>query len=308
MEENQELIKSNNILPTQQYLQECFDYNEEVGQLLWKHRPLHHFDSVDRYLKWNNSHPGKIAYKIRKNRKTVETYIEGIDYLTRKIIWKLIYGEDVDRIININKDVLDNRIINLSKPLIEEKKESKDLKKRELPTQEYLLECFRYDLVTGLLYWKERPLHHFDGNKRIMKSFNSRFKNKLVGVISKEGYLKTGIGDIKFYNHRIIWKLIYGTDPVNIIDHINGNKLDNRIENLREATKSENNRNRNILDKYNKSGHRGVYFDKVRLKRVAQITVNNKTIFLGRFNSIEEAIEARGEANEKYFGDFIGLS
>jgi hypothetical protein len=51
MEENQELIKSNNILPTQKYLQECFDYNEEVGQLLWKHRPLHHFDSVDRYLK-----------------------------------------------------------------------------------------------------------------------------------------------------------------------------------------------------------------------------------------------------------------
>ena len=123
---------------------------------------------------------------------------------------------------------LNLRIINLSKPLIEEKKESKDLKKRELPTQEYLLECFRYDLVTGLLYWKERPLHQFDGNKRIMKSFNSRFKNKLVGVISKEGYLKTGIGDIKFYNHRIIWKLIYGTDPVNIIDHINGNKLDNR--------------------------------------------------------------------------------
>lgn len=99
-------------------------------------------------------------------------------------------------------------------------------------------------------------------------------------------------------------RLILDIDDLNIIiDHINHNGLDNRKDNLRICTTAQNIRNCNI-PKNNKSGYKGVYFDNNRQKWVAQITIKNKTISLGRYDSIEKAIEARLYGEREYYEGF----
>lgn len=89
-----------------------------------------------------------------------------------------------------------------------------------------------------------------------------------------------------------------------VIDHINHNTLDNRKSNLRICTIQQNNMNKKIA-KNNSSGYSGVYFDKRRQKWCAYIGVDNQIISLGFcFNNIKEAINARKEAEMKYFGEF----
>lgn len=88
-----------------------------------------------------------------------------------------------------------------------------------------------------------------------------------------------------------------------VIDHINRNPLDNRLDNLRACTHQENLFNRNV-PKHNTSGVVGVSLFKRTGKYTARIGVDNKTIYLGCFDTIEEAMEARRDAEEKYFGEF----
>lgn len=101
--------------------------------------------------------------------------------------------------------------------------------------------------------------------------------------------------------HRFILNL--NKDNLEIVDHINGNTLDNRKENLRLCTNQENIRNCKV-PKNNKSGHKGVYWCESRNKWSAQITIDNKTIALGRFDNIEDAIKCRNEASLKHYGEF----
>ncbi len=87
------------------------------------------------------------------------------------------------------------------------------------------------------------------------------------------------------------------------IDHINGNVFDNRKSNLRPATKSQNGMNRG-LQINNTVGVTGVYWHKKNNKWVAYITINRKNIYIGSFSILEDAVKARKEAEEKYFGEF----
>lgn len=101
-----------------------------------------------------------------------------------------------------------------------------------------------------------------------------------------------------------IHRLIMGvTDKNIVIDHINHNGLDNRKSNLRICTSGQNTCNC-LTSKNNKSGHKGVYWSKERKKWCAQISINNKTKGLGRYDTIEEAIEAREKAAKEYYGEF----
>lgn len=99
-------------------------------------------------------------------------------------------------------------------------------------------------------------------------------------------------------------RLIMNTPKGMVTDHIDGNTLDNRRVNLRACTNKENVRNRVSLDKRNKSGVTGVSFKKSNGKWVGNIMVDKKQIHLGLFENIEKAIEARREAEIKYFGAF----
>jgi hypothetical protein len=95
--------------------------------------------------------------------------------------------------------------------------------------------------------------------------------------------------------HRVAWFYVHGSWPTQLIDHKNQNKLDNRIDNLREATISQNRQN---MTKYksNTSGHKGVHWQKAARKWHAQISVDKKKHHLGLFDKLEDAAAAYANA------------
>ena len=119
-------------------------------------------------------------------------------------------------------------------------------------------------------------------------------------MINDNGYVVTRINKNFVFMHRFILNL---TDKDVVVDHIYHNKTDNRKSQLRTCSNTENSRNATI-GKNNKSGVVGVYFNKEKGKWEATIKVNRKTIYLGRFENIEDAVKCRLEAQDKYFGDF----
>lgn len=146
-----------------------------------------------------------------------------------------------------------------------------------------------YDPNTGLIRW-------------IAKG-KGMIKKKAAGTTLHSGYLGICIGPKRWQAHRIAWALHHGEWPKDQIDHINGVKTDNRICNLREATNSQNGKNLG-LSKANKSGVKGVSFETYTQRWKASIKVENKTISLGRFNSIENAAIARKLAEQHYFKEW----
>lgn len=112
-----------------------------------------------------------------------------------------------------------------------------------------------------------------------------------------KGYILVRVNNRLMSAHRIIWMLVYGEYPSEI-DHIDGDRSNNRIENLRSVNRSGNNQNRGI-QKNNISGVTGVRFDQERSKWSAQIQVNKKIKHLGRFKTMEEAAAAYAEAKAK---------
>lgn len=106
--------------------------------------------------------------------------------------------------------------------------------------------------------------------------------------------------------HREIFRMKYGVEP-KYIDHINGDKLDNRIENLRECSCSQNVAN-SFKRNNNNSGYKGVYFEKESGKYKAQIHYHGKVINLGRFLVKEEAAMAYDEAAKIVYGEFANVN
>lgn len=117
----------------------------------------------------------------------------------------------------------------------------------------------------------------------------------------QHGYIMVSIGFSTFFAHRLAWFYTYGIWPKECLDHINRNKLDNRISNLREATHAENMRNVNIR-KHSKSGIKGVRF--IKGKWQARIVLDRVQQHLGVFNTAEEASAAYVAASRKMFKEF----
>jgi hypothetical protein len=163
--------------------------------------------------------------------------------------------------------------------------------KQALLTQELLKEKLHYDKDTGIFTWTDSKLN------------SASMRNKEAGCISKSGYRSIAMRfDGKFtnfYAHRLAWLYEYGEFPKLQVDHINQNKLDNRINNLREVTHRENRRNLPML-KTNKTGFCGVSFHKTRKKYQANIMVDNRQKHLGYFENPEDAAKAVKEAKEHY--------
>jgi hypothetical protein len=102
--------------------------------------------------------------------------------------------------------------------------------------------------------------------------------------------------------HRVIWKLHTGNEPGAHLDHIDGDKLNNRIENLREVSAEENARNK-PKPKNNRSGFKGVCWEQGRGWK-AYITAGGRQIKIGRFKRLEDAVAARHAAAERLHGEF----
>lgn len=124
----------------------------------------------------------------------------------------------------------------------------------------------------------------------------SRFGRK-IGYL-QSGYVVVTLKGRQYLAHRLIWFLQFGYFPAQL-DHINGNRRDNRLINLREVSVAENNRNM-CRRKDNASGCTGVDFERGVQKWRAQIAVRGKDICLGRFNDFADAVTARKAAERQY--------
>ncbi len=145
---------------------------------------------------------------------------------------------------------------------------------------------FEYDSETGKVFWKN------------VRSFRLKIGQE-AGSKKPDGYIIISVNRCMYKAHQIVWLLHNKRLPIYEIDHIDGNPSNNRLENLRDVPRNVNHKNQSLRST-NTSGYNGVSWSKHRQKWVARITVNNKVMPLGRFKTIEEAIEIRKRADEKF--------
>ena len=161
-------------------------------------------------------------------------------------------------------------------------------------TQARLREVLRYEHDTGLFF---------------RKSEHKRWASKPCGCRkvgpkgNGGGYVVILVDGISYRAHRLAWLYMHGRWPNGDVDHIDGNRADNRIANLREATRTQNNCNAS-LRRNNKSGVTGVSWVRQRLKWTARVYVGNSGVYLGVFNTFDEAVTARKAAADKYYREF----
>jgi hypothetical protein len=166
---------------------------------------------------------------------------------------------------------------------------------------ESLRECLEYDPKTGRLTWKERPRSHF-GSDRNWKSWNKRYAHTVAGSKNRGGYQLVTLNNRHHKSHRVAWALHYGGWPQHTIDHLNRDKSDDRISNLRDVEHHINHRNMPTQPN-NTSGFPGVYYDSGRGAWCAAIWVKGKDFFIGRFQTKAEAVAARMGAEKVAWAD-----
>jgi hypothetical protein len=164
---------------------------------------------------------------------------------------------------------------------------------KDPPSIEYLRERLRYEPETGKLFWRE--------HKSMPQSWNTRWGGKeALAALHTKGYLHGVFGGKGLKSHRVIWAIEHGFWPVHQIDHIDGNRSNNRIENLRDVIQSVNMRNAKKQIN-NASGFVGVRFVKDIKRWQARINIDKKNApHLGYFDNIEDAIAARQEVSQKH--------
>lgn len=156
-------------------------------------------------------------------------------------------------------------------------------KPKQYPSQKELLELFFYDRDTGKLFWRTSKAN------KTRAGTEARSK-------AKDGYLRVTIHHKTYQVHRIVWIILHGEIPEGkLIDHLDGNRENNKPDNLRLVDDSENGRNRGKRSD-NTSGITGVYFNKQRNNwRVQVYNENHKKIMLGSYKTLEEAKKVRDE-------------
>jgi hypothetical protein len=152
-------------------------------------------------------------------------------------------------------------------------------------TQEELKEILDFDPATGVFRWRI--------------SHSGVRLGKIAGSKTSSGYYRVKIKYQAYPVHRLAWLYVYGKWPADQIDHIDGDKLNNRIANLRECTQAENLQNL-APSKLNTSGYTGVRYAPRQKKWKATIKVNTKGIHLGYFETKESAYEAYLKAKREH--------
>ena len=142
-----------------------------------------------------------------------------------------------------------------------------------------LRERLQYDPETGALTWRVRP------NGRVPA-------NTQAGCVADTGYRVVRIDGRQWKAHRLAWVLAHGSEPAGDIDHIDGDRLNNRLSNLREANDSENGQNRRRANRNSASGLLGVVAPTGRAVFHASIRVSGKKIHLGSYLTAQDAHSA----------------
>lgn len=146
-------------------------------------------------------------------------------------------------------------------------------------TKQYLQDILEYDALTGVFTWK------------------SRRPNKQAGTISRKGYRRITIDHVQHYAHRLAWIITHGSlDPSLSIDHIDGDKQNNAIDNLRLATPSQ--------QLMNQAQVRGIKLEKRTNRWTAGLTIKGDYIHLGTFDCPLLARLSYEDARQQHFGSF----
>ena len=151
-----------------------------------------------------------------------------------------------------------------------------------------LLELLDYNPETGVFKWK------------IAISRGIKV-GQIAGVLSPQGYIRIGIGGTQHYAHRLAWFYVY-KEWITQLDHIDRDRSNNAIANLRPATASQNQGNRTVD---NITGFKGV--TRKGNRYIAQITINYQTTYLGSFDTPEQAAEEYKKAALAHFGEFTNV-
>lgn len=172
---------------------------------------------------------------------------------------------------------------------------------KDLPEKSDLLQLLRYEPDTGKLFWRERDVSLFPAKAALRsialcRLWNARYAYQEAFTSLNDGYRHGSIMGSNYKAHRVIWRMVTGCAP-DQIDHINGNRADNRIENLRDVSLPENARNRQ-LPVNNTSGVIGVYFwKKGEIEYwVAQVGEKQSKYF----QTFDDAVAARKAAEIEY--------
>jgi hypothetical protein len=151
---------------------------------------------------------------------------------------------------------------------------------------------------------KLKETYSYDPESGELERISGRLAGPINRRFSSRGYLVACFNQRMQFVHRLAWELHYGSPPSGQIDHVNGDKLDNRIENLRIATPLENGRNKRMNS--TKVGAKGVF--RARHRWRAHIYVVGKCVELGCFDTQDEAAHAYNRAAVRHFGDFACLN
>jgi hypothetical protein len=163
-------------------------------------------------------------------------------------------------------------------------------------------EVFSYDPETGRLIFRAR-----DPDAGYNHGWNKRCAGKPAGKIDTRGYYQVRVDGVQVLAHRIVWLLHHGAMPDGWLDHINGDSRDNRIENLRPASPSENAHNKKIRSD-SLTGIKGVSFVKRTGLWTARIQKEGRRFSLGYFTSADQAAAAYRTAAMSLHGDFARVA
>jgi hypothetical protein len=146
-----------------------------------------------------------------------------------------------------------------------------------------------YDSESGQFFFKKRERHLFK-TQRAYVQWNHRYAEKLAGFVSCSGYVKISLFKKQMRAHQLVILLFTGQWPTEEIDHINGNRADNRLANLRVCGKKENVKNKRLLSN-NSTGYHGISLCGSKYR--AKGSIDNKQIHIGYFETLEAAVAAR---------------
>ena len=166
-------------------------------------------------------------------------------------------------------------------------------------TQEQALALFEYR--NGELYWKNCVLSNSDKLTAADKR-HFRYAGRKAGTGNGNGYLTTSYRKKRYYIHHLVFLMFHGYRP-KLLDHINGVRDDNRIENLREVTSSQNSMNTSLRSD-NVSGTRGVSWHKGAKKWMVSIQSGKAPKYMGLYEDYELACLMASEARDAYHGEF----
>lgn len=266
-------------LPSLERLNECLAYDPLKGDFRWK-------------IKKGNAYPaGKLAgcYAGVEGQQQLQIFLDGRTYKAARLAWKIVHGADPDGLVyHLNGNTKDNSIENLSLTAPTLEKFPTELvgrtKSRVLPPITTILAAVSYDPETGLF-----RRNFSSGGQKV---------GSIAGRRTGGAYTAVGVHGRQYLAHRLAFKIMTGREPGEVIDHINGDKQDNRWANLREATLRENSAN---SIRKSESGIKGVTQCKRTGKWLASITFQ---VRLGRFDTKEEAADASRKKHAEVYGEF----